>query len=233
VIVALLSFFDEYPSWLSATVASCGRLCDHIVAVDGAYALFAGGAGSSGPDQHAAIVDAAAAAGIGLTLHVPTQKWLGGEVQKRAFMFDLGRLVARDEGDWFCVIDADNIITSVPHDARARLADAEEDVAAYGLVTRWDDHPDAERLGFAAMPTKNVHPVRALYRNVPGLTVQGTHYGYTAAGADLWRDVPALDLSDLIVEHRGHRRSAGRRARQQAYYLTRDAAGIEKEIVHA
>jgi hypothetical protein len=233
VIVALLSFFDEFPAWLSAAVASCARLCDHVVAVDGAYAMFSGGAGSSGPDQQAAIVDAAAASGVGLTLHVPTEKWLGGEVAKRAFMFEAGRLVARDEGDWFCVIDADNIIASVPPDARVRLVEAEEDVAAYGLVTRWDDHPDAERFGFAAMPTKNIHPVRGLYRNVPGLTVRGTHYGYSADGVDLWRDAPALCLTDLVVEHRGYRRSADRRARQEAYYLTRDAAGIEKEMTHA
>jgi hypothetical protein len=233
-IVALLSWFDEYPSWLAATVASAARVADHVVAVDGAYALMARGAASSGVDQQTAIVDAAEAAGVGLTLHVPGEKWVG-EVEKRAFLFEAGRLVARTVADWFLVIDADEIVVRVPLDLRERLAGAEEDVAAYGLVTHWEDHPDAERLGFAPMPTRNVHPVRGLYRNIPGLTVRGTHYGYVADDhSDLWLGAPALDLTDLVVDHRAYRRDDARRARQEAYYRTRDLAGIEREeAVHA
>lgn len=232
-VVGLLSFFDEYPAWLAAAVTSCGKLCDHVVACDGAYALLSGGAGSSGSDQHAAIVDAAEAVGVGFTLHVPEEVWWGGEVEKRAFMFDLGRLVARDPEDWFLVVDADEVVTRVPPDVLRRLEAAEEVVAEYGLAARRDEHPDAEELGLWPVGTRDIHPMRGLYRNIPGLTVSGVHYGYRAGGLDLWRAAPALDLRDLVVEHRGYRRDVARRARQEAYYRTRDLAGIEKESAHA
>lgn len=233
-VVALLAFWDELPTWLAQTVASCGRLCDHVVAVDGAYELFPGGRGSSGTAQHEAIVGAADAAGVGLTLHVPTEKWAGNEVAKRSFMFEVGRLVARDPEDWFLVIDADEVIVEVPADARRQLAETECVAAEYGLVNHFD-------LGTAApenqdhlrwVPTECTHHVRGLYRNLPGLRVEGEHYRYIAnidgQPTDLWEGVPALDLRHLRLNHRHGQRPQERNRRAKDYYLIRDAAGAER-----
>src|SRR6266498_1360247 len=55
-IIAILSWFDESPSWLSACVASLARAgCSHLVAVDGAYRLYPDGRPHSGIAQQDAI----------------------------------------------------------------------------------------------------------------------------------------------------------------------------------
>lgn len=239
-IVALLAFWDELPTWLGQTVASCGRLCDHVIAVDGAYELFPAGRGSSGSAQHEAIVGAAEAAGLGLTLWVPNEKWQGNEVAKRSFMFDLGRLVARDPEDWFLIIDADEVIVDVPADAREQLEQTDRVAAHYGLVDDFDlgrastDH-DALRW----VPMHCTHHVRGLYRNLPGLRVEGEHYRYIAdldgEPTDLWEGVDALDLRHLLISHRHGRRPSDRNQRAREYYQIRDLAGAERapEIVKA
>lgn len=233
-IIALLAFWDELPTMLAATVASCGRLCDHVVCCDGAYELMPAGAGASDSTQHEAIAAAAEAVGIGLTIHVPTGKWQGNEVEKRSFMFELGRLVARDEGDWFLVIDADMVIVDVPADARAALERTEHVAATYGLVEHFDlgrAAPEAQD-ALRFVPPAVAHHFRGLYRNLPGLRVEGQHYRYTAelAGAttDLWEGVPALDLRHLRIAHHRDRRPHDRNRRAKEYYRIRDLAGAER-----
>lgn len=235
-IVALLSFFDELPSFLAATVASCGRLCDHVVAVDGAYELFPQARPSSGAACHEAIVAAAEAAGLGLTLWVPTEPWVGNEVAKRNFAFHLGRQVAQSDEDWFLVIDGDEVIADVPADARAKLAATPRDVAKYGLSETFDlgrAQRDHESLRW--VPHRQVQHVRGLFRNLPGLQVVGTHYRYVAERfgelVDLRETGDVCDLRHLRIEHRRDRRPDARNDAAREYYRTRDAAGVEVDYL--
>jgi hypothetical protein len=39
-VVGLISWWDESPTWLAASITSLGRFCDHVVALDGRYALY-------------------------------------------------------------------------------------------------------------------------------------------------------------------------------------------------
>jgi hypothetical protein len=72
-LIAALSWFDESPAWLSELVASLARAeVDHVVALDGSYALFPGAEAWSGTEQHDAIVHTARGCGMGCTLHVPS-----------------------------------------------------------------------------------------------------------------------------------------------------------------
>jgi len=67
-VIGLLSWFDESRRGCLRPVASGGRLCDHVVCVDGAYGHYPGGRPSSGVDQSMAVRMAAEAAGVGCTI---------------------------------------------------------------------------------------------------------------------------------------------------------------------
>jgi hypothetical protein len=223
-IVALLSWYDEHPSWLSGTIASLAPFTDHIVCVDGAYRLFPEGKPSSGSSQHEAIVEVCYASKIGLTLHVPQTVWLGNEREKRAFMFDLGRTVARTREDWFFAIDSDELVTEAPQDLRKRLSETSYDVAQVGLWRR-PPHPEPR----FSWPTEET-PSRQFFRALPGLTLEHDHYTYTTEDGKVLRgrgETPEVeDLSDLKVEHRLGR-DLNRLERQRAYYSLRDELGVE------
>lgn len=228
-IVALICWYDERPSWLSAAVSSAARICDHVVAVDGAYAHYPGGRRASSSGQHEAAVLAAEAAGVGLTLHVPPAVWAGDQVGKRAFMFDAGRLVARGADDWFFILDGDEVLVDVPDDLHARLAATTCDVAEVGVVDRYDPQRRAMPAANSRRgPAEPMRVFRRLYRALPDLTVVGTHYGYQAGGVDLWRRAPALDLSDMRIDHRKGRRAPERNEAREAYYQERRRLKIEQ-----
>jgi hypothetical protein len=117
-LVGLLSFYDEPVPTLLACIASLAEHgVDELVAVDGAYGLYPGGRARSHPDQHAAIVLACRELGMSCTLHAPRTVWRGNEVEKRTFMFSLAWATARD-GDWFWVMDADQVVLETPTDHR-------------------------------------------------------------------------------------------------------------------
>jgi hypothetical protein len=77
--------------------------------------------------------------------------------------------------------------------------------------------------------------MRSLFRAQP-ITVQTNHITYVADdGRLLWgweRDdkplEPALDLTDLVVEHRPDRRPSGAAGREARYYATRDEQKVER-----
>lgn len=97
-LVAMLSWFDEKPAWLSTVVSSAAVAgCDHIVCVDGPYSLLTLTGSSSGVEQHDAIIRAASVAGIGLTLHVPDRPFIGNEVEKRSLMFRLALQITTED----------------------------------------------------------------------------------------------------------------------------------------
>lgn len=216
-IIGLLSWYEEPASWLAECVASVAKLCDHLVAVDGPYALYPGATRkpASGSEQVDTIVHTAAGAGIGCTVHVSREPWWGNEVGKRDFMFRLGTLVAQP-GDWFLRIDADEVLTQVPADTRTLLAATSQDVAE---VTMWErgDGQDSQ------------FPLRALFRALPGIGIQQAHYVVTAPGEDgrtrvlcgndsVHHAETAEALWDVRLEHRTQHRSAMRKAQKDAYY---------------
>jgi len=173
-----LSWFDESPARLAAVTASVARFCDHVVAVDGAYRLFPQGRASSGVEQSQAIREAAEAAGIGCTIHVPARVWDGNEVAKRGFMFGLAQPLVEPERDWFCVIDSDEVVSACDVDAlRETLASTGWNVATVmheGFVdhTARGDH-------LSVVEHRTAHPARRLFRagRTP-IRVEGQHWRY-------------------------------------------------------
>jgi hypothetical protein len=199
-----LSFFDERPSLLAECVASLGRAgVDHVVAADGAYALFPGAKAWSQVDQHEAIVGVCRGIGLGLTLHVPSEPWFGNETEKRTALFALGELVAGDDG-WLWVIDADETVTS-GNGLRQALDETDHDV---GEVLYWERcDGDVFDVGHERQ--------RRLFRAGLGITVGPAHWRYaTADGRVLWghdQELAAEDLLMVRVEHRPGVRSARKR----------------------
>lgn len=228
-IIGLLSWYEEP---VEALVASLAGLklggVDHVVAVDGAYALFPGGRPSSDPGQHAAITMACRQLGMGLTLHTPQAAFAGNEVEKRTLLFALGWAVA-EPGDWFWVQDADQVTTDAPDDLKSRLAATDRDVAEVNLVDvvlAQANRPD--------WPAEI--PMRSLFRAQP-ITVRTNHSTYvTADGRLLWNTdrhgteaEPTLDLTDCVrVEHRAQQRPADRLQAKMGYYAQRDEQGVER-----
>ncbi|SMF86107.1 hypothetical protein [Streptomyces sp. Amel2xC10] len=217
-VIGLLSWYEEPAPWLAECVAGLARFCDHLIAVDGPYALFPGATRkpASGSEQADTIARAAAGAGIGCTIHVPRAPWWGNEVAKRDWMFRSAMTMAQPGVDWLLRVDADEVFTQVPPDTRSILAETDLDVAE---VTLWErgDGQDSQ------------FPLRVLFRALPGIRIQQAHYVVTAPGLDggtrvlvgndtVHRAEPALALWDVRLEHRTGQRSAMRRALKDQYY---------------
>lgn len=213
-VVALLNWYEESPSWLAETVASAGKLCDHIIAVDGPYANFPGALNKpfSGSDQAEVIFHTAAGAGMGCTIHAPREVWWGNEVEKRAYLMELGQTITTED-DWFLVIDADEVLTEVPADSRAKLADISRDVAELMLWERGD------------LDTN--YGCRRFFRALRGITYQQAHYVITAPSVSpqvlngsetKHKLVPAADMWDVRMEHRSKFRTDLRNALKSQYY---------------
>jgi hypothetical protein len=223
-LIAFLKWYDERPDWLAETVASLACFVDELVAVDGAYALYPNARAQSPLEQAEAIVDAAAAAELGLTLHRPTDPWAGNEIHKQGFILRLVRQVAVPGRDWVFGIDGDERVSDVDAaGVRGALKSSELDV---GEVALWEERDKVYEF-----------PARRLFRVLPRLSVRGAHYVYTGFARGrrvyLWGHAhhhplePAEDLSPLLRLE--HRRRAGERALgARGYYAARDAAGLEE-----
>lgn len=243
-VIAGICWFMESPTFLSATVASLSKIgVDHVVAVDGAYMLFPNGTGTSGIQESQAIALAADALGMGYTIHTRpvADKWRGGEVEKRNFLFQTVNAIAED-GDWYLSIDADEVIDSCRIDLKAELEATREDAAIITLEDRLDVHGqpfDAFLSKGSSIPNVYRQPQARLFRILPGFRVEANHYTYLAGyGKDekvLWSagtrtdDVSTLDLTGkLIIEHRQQMRDKYRAEMKKPYYEARTTAGIEK-----
>lgn len=237
-VIGLLSWYQEAPSWLAATVSSFGKVIDHLVAVDGPYAAFPhNGRIKSDPEQVEVIQRTCDAMGIGLTLYQPTEAFRGNEVEKRSLCFDLALAAAGGPDDWIWVFDADEVLTKYPHDLRTRLSCIERDAVEVTLTSH-QSYEDAGDLGeVIALPTDSRHDLRMIFRALPGLRVLGRHDCYVAGPSDdpvfLWgpTTLPVVDafrIGDVEVEHRTARRAAQRKQQSHDYYRTRDALGLER-----
>ena len=238
-LVAILSWYDESPTWLAHVVAGAARAgCSHVVAVDGPYALYSSTERTSGVEQHDAIVRACHASGLGLTLHVPDHAFIGNEIEKRNLAFRLAEQVTTEE-DWLLVVDADMVVTR----DSLLLDDLEEtnlDCASVQLVERFDWHTDDGRSilpAEAKVSQRSATAHRALFRAYRGLEVVNAHYIYRFFDGEDYRYLwgpqslelePALNLTGVEVEHWSRQRNAERAERQKAYYETRDQARIER-----
>lgn len=244
-LAALLSWYEESPEWLAATVASLAPHVDHLVAVDGAYLLFPGALDRprSGTEQARALLEVADALGIGLTLHRPQEAFEGNEVEKRNLLFDLARTVT-DEDDWWLHIDADERVTRWPGDVKQRLEASELDVATVTFQQRHVRHPAA----IGSAPLHSPMPMqssfgghRVLTRALRDLHVSGMHWHYVTGGFGTDEPprylraeashpllVEALDLDDLRIEHLHDFRQKSRNDAASSYYRRRDQVVAER-----
>lgn len=245
---ALLPWYNEDPQWLAATVASVARFADHVIAVDGAYALFPGAIErpNSGAEQAEIILEVAHGAGIDATVHVPRHPFFGNEVEKRTLLLRLAATIGTVNEDWIFNVDADEVVTYVSPDFRSLLAAERANVC--GVAVHWNDGRNCTALPAAreqdrreAMQAGTVH-VRKLMRLIPNLRVQGCHWIYVGDGpadADiyLWGQPgifdqeEAADYSSLLeVEHRHAWRGKQRQRDAAEYYRTRDTVIAERLI---
>lgn len=234
-LVGLLSFYDEPVEDLVACITALWSAgATEIVALDGAYGLYPDGRAASHPNQHAAIHLTCRELGVGCTLRVPAGVWEGNEVEKRNALFALAWTVA-EPGDWYWVMDADQVVTRTPADFLERLERSEHDAAEIEVLD-----VVAQRANRGDWPAR--FAVRNLFRAQP-ITVETNHCTYVAAdGRYLWGgngDVKAehgghelescLDLTaDVVMEHRPDRRPRERQLAKLCYYRQRDEARIER-----
>jgi hypothetical protein len=227
-LIGLLAWFDEPQDLLIRCVRALADAgVDHVVAVDGRYALYEANHDVSSAYEYAGILLVCKTLGMRCTIHQPSGPWTGGEVEKRTFLFTLAHAVA-EPGDWFWVQDADQVATEWPTDLKDRLAGSEHDAAE---VTMLDTI--ARRAQQKDWPERFVY--RAMFRAQP-ITVGPSHCMYQAAdGSLLWgydgdkRMQAALDLSDcVLVEHRPDHRPHQRQHAKLMYYAQRDHERIER-----
>ena len=210
-LIALLSWYDERPSWLAGVVSSLAKLqCDHVVAMDGAYGLYPNGLPHSPPEQHAVIQHVCSSLEMSCTIHVPREPWIGNEVEKRTAHFRLAEAFADPFEDWYFTIDADTFVDEAGV-FRNRLEETECDVAEVGFIERNGGIQSGGML-------------RCVHRAVPGLSYVGNHYTpMTTDGVDLQHPrTPCLGLPMIRVEHRTQERDRWRKESQQGYYTRRD-----------
>lgn len=238
-LIAVLSWFNESPSWLSALAASAARVCDHLVAVDGRYMLFHHDMPVSPTSEAQALIETCEGAGLALTLHRPSQPYAGNEIEKRNLLLRLALVHAEPMRDWIIVLDGDEYIRSADRDLiRHELATTDLHVAEYGLEEYIDPHDEEAPLNIAAIreiPMVHRTPIRSMYRALPGLRYERTHFTVAGEvnGETVWlwgdpRKQEALRLSDaLIVRHRNRLRTKERRYQAAMYYEERDRLRIE------
>ena len=236
-LIGILNWYDEAPSWLAACVSSMIQHAeiDHLIAVDGAYALLPGGRPFSGFEQHQVIDEICRGSSCGLTLFAPQEPWLGNEVEKRSFGFRLAEQHAEIGEDWYFVMDADEVVTSALG-LKQILSETEHDVGETWFYERFDPFltPGSEAVAHKVnMPREARMPVRSVFRALPRLHVESKHFTYiTDNGFILWNggnggEVPAVDTR-CEIEHRTRLRDIARKEQQAAYYKRRDELRIER-----
>lgn len=228
-IVCLISWFEEKPAWLAGLVASMKGTADHVVAVDGAYALYPRSRARSESAQAEAIRETARGLGMGCTIHEPPHAWVGNEVEKRDFMFRLGEQVTEPD-DWYFVMDGDELLTETGRDLHAACAEATRDA---GEVTMWQlrEHAEPHERPYVTDLTET-QTIRVMFRAIRGLRVKDRHYHYvTPDGRYLWGDggtmAEAEDFSSVRIQHRNKSRDLWRAKDARTYYDTRDSLGVE------
>jgi hypothetical protein len=247
-LIAVLCFYEESPTWLAALVASLAKAeVDHLVAVDGTYALWPGANQKpvSGPEQIETIIQTCRGLGIGCTTYTPSKPFPGNEVEKRNLSIQLALLEGELYEDWLMIVDSDEVVDWAAHDFKQQLAETDLNVASYYLFEREDHHAnEARTLAGLSFDMSDVghNSIRAIQRLLPGLRLEWAHHvfchGYGNDKSYLWGrgdkhldQEPYLDLDQFIrVEHRHYLRGVARTQAAQQYYDLRDAVGAEQEL---
>jgi len=237
-LIGILSFYNESPSWLAACVASMAGVCDQVVAVDGRYALYPDEATVSPPEQVEALVETAAGARLPLTVHRPVEPFYGGEVEKRNLTLKLAAVHAEPMLDWLLVMDADCIIIERSDLLKHDLEHCEQHSASVAVEEHMDPHDPRFPMSIAqdvSLETSWRSPVTLLYRMLPNLAYEGTHYSL-AGDVDgqrtwLWGHDSAVQpydaTHDIVVRHRNTERPLFRQEQAAAYYATRERLKVE------
>ncbi len=210
-IVGLLAWYDESPEMLATCVSGFARVCDQIVAVDGAYALYPQAKPRSHPVQASTILHAAESAGVGCLIHRPREVFYGNEVEKRNLSLNFARSF---EPDWVLVFDADfQVAECHPDILRSDLSETDWSVASYELRDEW-----------------GTQPFRGIYRMDGALSYGPSHAEVRSFSGDLRaEETPALQLQSLTAYH--VERSPERRTAATAFDRMRNLYGIESHVV--
>lgn len=253
-IIGCLIWYDEQPSMLATAVQGLAQIADEIIAVDGAYALFPKARTRSHPNQAEAIIRAAEAANVGVTIHRPSRLFFGNEIEKRNLSLQLAAPFC-DEGDWILAWDADyHLHTCNPGLVRSELAETDCLAATYTILESIDYMGGNDFLRDYAVKrpvdTRYTIRTRGVYRWAPDLRYQNAHFLMkgTYNGRERWvygpdlvgGKAPGWEQDDgsgfceahnlnrhLVVYHRRGERPLSRQNSADEYYRRRDQAGIE------
>jgi hypothetical protein len=246
-VIGLVSWWDESPVWLAATVSSLSRFCDHVIAVDGRYALYPDARVQSGIDQVDAVIEAARASGMGCTVHTAPATF-DDEMKKRTLMFQIGALYALTHHDCFFVLDGDEVVVESPEkrdvlSALEHATDTGASVVTTTLFERTDPHANAQRTDLGMkLPLEWRYECGTprFWRAHANMRVVGYHYNYLAEDEngetlELWGqdgvvvNRPPWDSLNgrVVIENRNRLRNKQRDADRAAYYKDRDATGLE------
>lgn len=217
-IVGVLVWYDESPEMLANAVSGFARVCDQIVAVDGAYALYPQAKPCSHPGQASTILHAAEAAGAGCLVHRPQKLFMGNEVEKRNLSLELARPF---DPNWILVFDGDfQIAECHPELVRADLAATDLNVASYELCEK-------------TAAVSDYTQIRAIYRWTDDLVYGPAHYvvrgTYDGERQELrgQDEAEALWLGNLSAYHLKEEREKTRRDSWASYTKIRDFYGVE------
>lgn len=231
-IIGLLSFFDEEPALLYESVSRvCALGVEHVLAMDGPYALYPYDKVSSGPECKAAIVDACEAHGATYWVVDPHKAWEGNEVEKRNAMLFAAMApvtgvpsIAEHVEDWFLVFDADHMWSKIAPEwvDLGHLLDLTPHDVAEVAFGEDRDHP---------------YEARLLNRVIHGMQYERAHWrirylngrsSATLRAGDASDQVEVLDLTDSFsVWHAVYEQPEERRLRQGVYYRYRDGGKHE------
>lgn len=214
----ILSYYDESPVWLAATVASLSQIgVQHLLAVDGRYPCFSPGSPAcSTIEQSEAIVATAMASGMGVTLVVPHRNEPLAETEKRERSFRLLTELATPMEDWFLVIDADEIVEIGTRDVRDELKalSAPFHAAACRVSSVTDPHAEPGPDNGVNNKTEEIHqklPVTPrfasrqsrFWRVMHDMRCAPAHYDYTGVDDDGKRWHLRGDIGSFGKEARG------------------------------
>lgn len=219
-----LSWYREDPVWLVEMVESVAPFAASVTAIDGPYPLLEYEQDTSTLAEYAAIRDTCHAHGMDAHFLAPGPL---SEVEKRTVMFREAARQAANTDDWLLVMDSDELVTGVDVDG-LRQALGESPYLAAECTYR--HRPN----------TRGDEPFRKLFRALPGIYLEGTHFVYavhyrgdthylwhSSRGVYRRQPVPATDVCSLLtVSHRPEPKTA-RREQQRTYYRARERVGIE------
>lgn len=235
---------------LAEAVHGLAKVADHVVAVDGAYALFPSAKTRSHPEQAEAIIRACETENVPVTIHRPNQLFVGNEVEKRNLSLRLAGVFA-EPGDWVLVWDSDfHLVMCEPKLVRHQLENTDLLAATYTILDGTDLMADEHRRHWSQVRPADWEwtvRTRCVYRWAADLAYTSSHFVMAGTydgelryvyGPDLVggrddtavREVqcPAEHLGRaLVVYHRRDERPLRRREDAEEYYRRRDAAGIE------